>query len=391
MSIYGNRIQRLQQKLAERGIDAFIVTHNVDIFYLTGTMQAGLLVVPAAGEPAFYVRRSVTRAAEESAVRVEPLGSLRSFGATVAGAYPQLANGPVIALTYDVLPVEWFERLKASWPAAVWTNGATVVRELRMVKSPEELQSMRLAAQTADKALREASGKLREGMTEIELLAEIEYVLRKSGHLGLMRVRAMNMELVTGIAASGAAAAKPSAFDGPAGGEGLHPAFPKGAGRSIIQANEPILLDIGCSIDGYVTDQTRTAVIGRLDDDLQEAYDRSESILRAVERQLKPGAVCEDIYELALSAARSSPFAEHFMGYKSDAVKFVGHGIGLEIDEWPVLAKGFATPLEAGMVVAVEPKFTFPGRGVVGIENTYVITDDGFEKLTLSAEGLIRI
>jgi Xaa-Pro aminopeptidase len=72
-------------------------------------------------------------------------------------------------------------------------------------------------------------------------------------------------------------------------------------------------------------------------------------------------------------------------------VKFLGHGIGLEIDELPVLARGFKQPLEAGMTIAIEPKFTFPGIGVVGIENSYLITDDGFENLCISREGIIRI
>ena len=250
---------------------------------------------------------------------------------------------------------------------------------------------MRRAARNVDEALREALPKLKAGMREIELLAEIEYALRRRGHLGLMRVRAAGAELVTGIAASGAAVAKPSAFDGPAGGEGLHPAFSKGAGWSTIEAGEPILLDIGCNVDGYVTDQTRTAVIGELPDDLAAAYEASETILRELESMLKPGTVCEELYERSVAMAAELGFAEHYMGYGPDAVKFVGHGIGLEIDEWPVLARGFRTELAPGMVLAIEPKFTFPGRGVVGIENTYVITANGFEKLTISPEGLWRI
>ncbi|WP_274364669.1 M24 family metallopeptidase [Paenibacillus thermotolerans] len=391
MTIYDSRMKHLQTALREQQLAAFIVTHNVDIYYLTGTMQSGLLLVPAAAEPTFYVRRSITRARDESAVRVEELGSLKTLGARAAERYPELSGAVPIALTYDVLPVEWFDRLRAAFPDAQWHNASAIIREARMVKDPEELEAMRKAARIADDTLRQAVRGIRPGMTEIELLADIEYMLRKAGHLGLMRVRAMNMELVTGIAASGASAAIPSAFDGPAGGEGLHSAFPKGAGFSPILPGEPILLDIGCNIEGYVTDQTRTAVIGELDEELQAAYDASEAILARIERELKPGAICEDIYEVALEMAARSGFGDHFMGYKGDAVKFVGHGIGLEIDEWPVLAKGFRTPLRPGMVVAIEPKFTFKDRGVVGIENTYAITESGFERLTLTPPGLIRL
>lgn len=385
------RIERLQAELRANGADGFVVTHPVDIYYFTGTLQGGFLIVPAEGEPIFYVRRSVTRAKEESRVRIEPLGSLRTWRERLKEAAPKLAGPCLLAATYDTLVVDGLERLRSALPQASWTNGSPWVRSVRMVKDGAELAAIRRAAKLVDEALHEALPKLTEGMREIELLASTEYALRRRGHLGLMRVRASGSELVTGIAASGAAVAKPSAFDGPAGGEGLHPAFSKGAGWSAIAANEPILLDIGCNVDGYVIDQTRTAVIGSLPDDLEEAYEASETILRAIEAELKPGAVCEELYELSFSMAEKLGYAEHFMGFGADQVKFVGHGIGLEIDEWPVLARGFKTKLEPGMALAIEPKFTFPGRGVVGIENTYAITPDGFEKLTITKEGLWRL
>ncbi|MCI3920362.1 Xaa-Pro peptidase family protein [Paenibacillus sp. TRM 82003] len=389
--IHGNRIRRLQEAIRGQGADAFVATHGVDIFYLTGTMQAGFLLVPAAGEPVFYVRRSVDRAHEESSVPVEALGSLKTWRERLAERHPRLAGACTLAAAFDRLPVDVLERLRAALPEAEWANGAALIRTVRMIKDETELAAIRRAAKLVDEALREALPKLRPGMREIELMAEIEYALRRRGHIGLMRVRSPGSELVTGIAASGAAVAKPSAFDGPAGGEGLHPAFSKGAGWSTIERGEPILLDIGCNVDGYVIDQTRVAVLGELPADLQAAYDASERIQAHIETLLKPGAICEDIYAESLTFAAAEGLADHYMGYGVDAVKFVGHGIGLEIDEWPVLARGFKTPLEPGMVLAIEPKFTFPGRGVVGIENSYAITETGYEKLTKSAEGVWRL
>jgi Xaa-Pro dipeptidase len=372
-------------------IGAMVITHHIDIYYFTGTMQNGLLFVPVIGPPLFYVKRSIDRAISETTVSVEPLESFKTLGARLAKSMPLIMERCNIGLTYDTITVELFDKLKSILPLANWVNASKLIRTLRMVKDEHELNCIRRAARVVDIALFETLPMLKAGMTEIELLAEIEYNLRKHGHLGLIRVRAMNMEIVTGIAASGAAAAKPSAFDGPAGGEGLHPAFPKGSGWNIIQNNEPILLDIGCNIDGYVIDQTRTAVIGELAEDLQRAYDTSENILRAIELHLNPGTVCEDLYNLSLDMARMAGFSDHYMGYKQNAVKFVGHGFGLEIDEWPVLARGVLTYLEPGMVIAIEPKFTFPGRGVVGIENSYLITTGGHEKLTISREGVWKL
>ncbi|SMG55964.1 M24 family metallopeptidase [Paenibacillus aquistagni] len=388
------RIEQLQEKMKEKGIHLFLVTQNVDIYYITGSMQTGYAAVPQEGEPIFLVKRSYERAVTESKIRVERMGSFRQLEETIAGFFPHLssADGKIrIALEYDVLPVQQFERLQAVLPQAEWADGSVIFRELRMIKSPFEVARIRMAAIAAHRALVEAANIVRPGMMELALIAQIEHLFRMQGHVGMMRMRGYNQEIITGMVASGDAAAEPTYFDGPAGGRGLTPAAPQGASRKVIGENEPILVDIGCCIDGYVIDQTRTLVIGKLDEDLEAAYDVSEQILRETEKNLVPGTVCESLYADALQMAQDAGLSDHFMGYGEDQVKFLGHGIGMEIDEWPVLARGFKQKLEPGMVIAIEPKFTFPGRGVVGIENTYLITKDGYERLTTAPEGLIRI
>lgn len=393
------RIERLQSRLQADGVDAFLVTHNVDLYYFTGSMQAGYLLVPADGEPIFYVRRSVSRAAEEASVRVEPLGSFRAFGERIAQDFPQLGRGKdgageqrfVIATEFDCLPVQLYQRLTKVIPQAEWIDGSTIVRELRMLKSPAEVSLIRQCGVLIGEALEHALSIMKVGMTDVELMTEIEYYVRKRGHMGLMRMRAFNQELITGMVGSGWAAAMPTFFDGPAGGQGLGPASPQSSGVKPIERNEPVLIDIGCCVDGYVIDQTRTAVIGQLDDELLAAYQVAERILHDTEQAMKPGATCEQLYVDAVAAAEQAGLAAHFMGYGDDQVKFLGHGIGLEIDEWPVLAKGFRYELQPGMVIAVEPKFTFPKKGVVGIENSYHVTNSGVEKLTPAREGLLQV
>ncbi|MFW5436046.1 M24 family metallopeptidase [Paenibacillus apiarius] len=396
-----SRISRLQSIMKEQSIDAYLVTQNIDIYYFTGSMQTGYLFIPQSEEPVFFVKRSVARAIEEASVPVQPLGSFRQFAETLAAQFPAVwppssAGGSVapavVATEYDVLPVQQYERLRAVLPANVtWTDGSVLLRELRMVKSPWEVERIMTAARAAHHAMEQAAAYVRPGMMELELIAHIENAFRMQGHIGMIRMRGYNQELVTGMVASGEAGAEPTYFDGPAGGRGLTPASPQGSSRKVIAVNEPILVDIGCCIDGYVIDQTRTVVIGQLDHDLQQAYEASEAILRATEERLKPGVVCESLYADALEMAKNYGLSDHFMGFGADQVRFLGHGIGMEIDEWPVLARGFKHPLQAGMVIAIEPKFTFPGRGVVGIENTYLITETGYERLTTAPEGLISI
>jgi Xaa-Pro dipeptidase len=400
MNIFEQRQQKLQAEMGKRGIDGFLVSQNVDIFYYSGSMQTGYLFIPAEGESLYFVRRSVTRASEEAASHVEAMGSIKTLKERIAARYPHLfrASGsgstaaPVrFATEFDVLPVQQFQRLEGAFPGIVWEDGSPLVREQRMLKSPDEVAAIRKAGAVVDAAFEAAIRHVRVGMAEFELMAFIEHQLRMQGHQGLTRMRAYNSELITGMVASGAAAAVPSYFDGPAGGTGLHPSSPQSSGRTLIQRGEPILVDLGACIDGYLTDQTRTLVIGDLDPELQRAYEVSEQVLRATEARLQPGTISEHLYLLALDQVQEAGLSAHFMGCGDDQVKFLGHGIGLEIDELPVLAKGFKTPLAPGMVIAIEPKFTFPGRGVVGIENSYLITEQGYENLTTSREGIIRI
>ncbi|TMV49328.1 aminopeptidase P family protein [Paenibacillus mesophilus] len=387
------RRRRLQSKMKETGIDVCVITQNVDLYYFTGSMQTGYLFVPVEGEAVFFVRRSFVRAREEADVAVEELGSMRGFGSRLAEAFPEQlrkpdGEKPVLATEYDVLPVQQFQRLEGALPGVKWVDGSMLVREIRMIKSPSEIAAIRESARVIDMAYEAAIQALKAGMPEVGLMAIVESVIRNNGHMGLMRVRGYNQEIITGMIGAGAAAAMPTYFDGPAGGEGLGAASPQSSGTRGIGEEEPILIDIGCCIGGYVIDQTRTAVIGELPDDLRQAYELSEAVLRATEARLKPGTICEELYTSALEQVQAAGLSDHFMGFGADQVKFLGHGIGLEIDELPVLARGFRYALEPGMVIAIEPKFTFPGRGVVGIENTYAITDTGFEKLTVSREGI---
>ncbi|CAM3324006.1 Xaa-Pro peptidase family protein [Paenibacillus lupini] len=396
--IVRDRTDKLQEAMRASAVDGFLLTQNIDLYYYTGSMQSGYAFFPSHGEPVFFVKRSVERAKLESGIMVKELGAFRIFGETLAKAFPHIFSGTggkvKIAADLDVLPAQTYlklsELLQASGPCAL-VDGSPIIRRQRMIKSPLEISRFEAAAITVDEALNEALNFLKPGVTELEWMARVEYELRIRGHIGLMRMRGYNQEIATGMFIAGSAAAIPTYFDGPAGGLGLGAASPQSVSRRAIERNEPILMDIGCCIDGYVIDQTRTAVIGELPEKLVHAYEVSEAIIREAERGMVPGAICSALYAKSLEQADAEGLSSHFMGFGADQAKFLGHGIGLEIDEWPVLAKGFDIPLEAGMVIAVEPKFTFPGAGVVGIENSYLITEGSPRALTFTKEGLIKL
>ncbi len=156
-------------------------------------------------------------------------------------------------------------------------------------------------------------------------------------------------------------------------------------------AGEPVVFDYTAGLDGYICDQTRTLVIGVLPDRLRRAHDAAVEILRDVQAAIRPGATPQDLYRLALDRARRLGYAEWFMGSGPLRARYVGHGVGLELDEWPVLADGFTDPLEPGQVFCVEPKMVFPGEGAVGIEDEFVVTPDGADRLTLPEQRLFSV
>jgi Xaa-Pro aminopeptidase len=188
----------------------------------------------------------------------------------------------------------------------------------------------------------------------------------------------------------GPSGAVPGYSDSPLCGPGPNPVLGKGPDDHILAAGDPVIVDLVGGHQGYLADQTRTFALGALAGDLRAAYDQAVEILRVVEPEIRPGTAPSALFELAEQRAEQAGLGEHFMGHGAGRVRFLGHGVGMEIDELPVLAPGFDEPMVEGNVIAVEPKFVFPGRGAVGIENMYAVTADGFETITTAAEELIE-
>jgi Xaa-Pro dipeptidase len=384
------RTTALKRRLARLDVDAMVVTQNADLFYFAGSMQSGALVIPTDGEPVYGVRRVFERAVRESALeRIVPLPSLRDLAALVRGAAG--AAPKRVALELDVLPVAVYERFCAALEGAVIVDGSHAVRSVRAVKSAYELARIRAAAALAAEMLDTAVRTLRAGMTDLEFAAGIEAAARRRGHQGIVRTRAWNQEAYYGHVFSGDAAAVPSFPDLPLGGEGPSAAAPYGAGYRRIAAGEPVIVDYVGALDGYICDQTRTLVIGSLSNEFRRAHEAALGILEEVQAAIRPGVTPQDLYRLALRRADALGYAEAFMGAGPFRARYVGHGVGLELDEWPVLADGFTAPLEPGMTFCVEPKIVFPGAGAVGIEDEFTVTPGGAERLTLPEQRLFSV
>lgn len=383
------RYRKLQTEMATAGLDAVFLVQNADLFYFTGTVQTGNLYVPVSGEPIYLVRRDYRRARMESALaRVIPCSTLSELPGLLAEyGCPAPAR---IGLELDLLPVNFYRKYRTLYPNAQFLDASPLVRRVRMVKSHYEIHIMQDAAHQADKVYRRAAQVIREGMSELELAAELEHLSRLEGHQGYLRMRAFNGELSCNRILSGADAAAPACTNTPLGGMGLTPAFGHGASYNRIGRGEPVVVDFAGCFDGYMVDQTRIFAIGSLSDRMRRGYDdmlRIEGLMTELaERRPSWGS----IYDACLELARQLGYAENFMGGPGAQVPFVGHGIGIEMDEYPFIAKGFHEEhLEPGMAFAFEPKLVFPGEGAVGIENTFYLTETGLKRLTFSSQDLV--
>jgi Xaa-Pro aminopeptidase len=377
---------RLQQELSGQGLDGALLIQPMDIYYYSGTRQNGVLWVPTQGASQLLVRKSLSRAQEEGVA-----GQIRSFPSSKE--FPTLFPESVqrIGMTFDVVPVQQFQYYGKLLGGRELVDISTLNRMVRSVKSPWELGRLQAAGEQLCAVFAAIPEFFRAGMSELELSAEFEYRLRKAGGEGCVRMRAFNQELSFGLALAGNSAARPGFFDGAVTGPGLSSASPQGASRAAIARDVPIFIDYTGVFDGYIVDMTRLFVCGTLDADLQQAFTASCEIQAWLVERLVPGAICEELFAGAAARAEASGFGAHFMGAPGENAKFVGHGIGLELDELPVLAQGFKLPLVAGQVIAIEPKFVFPGRGVVGIENTFAVSAGGGIKITDLEDGIVSL
>lgn len=384
------RIDRFQEALKKKGLDGALISQNVDLFYFSGTTQRSVLYVPQQGSPVLIVQKSLERAREESALElIEPMNTpqdikkvLRKHG---------IDSLRLVGLEFDVLPVAHFMRLQRVFPGVSFSDVSFLVRRLRMVKTAFEIEQIKRAVGVIERILSKAREIIRDGVTELEVDGLLGGFARSLGHQGRLRMRGWNQEMFHAHVLCGKTATIPSFTETPIGGPGTTPAIAQGAGHNRIRQNEPILVDLGVGINGYVADITRTFVIGQLPERFYQGYEVLQEVEALVGSEARPGVLCSDLYQEAVRIVEARGFGEYFMGFGQGKVHFIGHGLGLEIDELPVLARRYHSSLEEGMVFAVEPKMVFPGEGAIGLEDDYLVTPAGLTKLSHFPDHIIHL
>jgi Xaa-Pro dipeptidase len=383
------RNKQLQNLMVASDLDAVIIVQNADLYYFTGTVQNGCLYLPSVGQPLYLVRRDLARARMESGLKeVVPFSSPKDIpGVSNSYGYPKPVR---IGLEFDVLPISFLERYRKVWPNAEFLDATHLIRQVRMIKSQYEIHLMQDAADQVHKVCERAKEVIREGMTDLELAAELEYVARTHGHLGLIRMRVFNGEMFFGHTFSGTDSAVPAYTNTPFGGMGPSPCFGQGASHKPICRNEPIIIDFAGNSDGYLVDQTRIFSIGSLSKRLTRGFEDMLKVQELMKQITIPGISWSEIYDRCYALAIELGYVDSFMGAKHSQVAFIGHGLGIEIDEYPFIAKGFKEQfMEVGMAWAFEPKLIFPGEGSVGIENTFYLSNEGLKQLTRTDDTLV--
>jgi Xaa-Pro dipeptidase len=380
------RIDRLQALMVRDDLDGALIVQRADLYYLSGTGQDAHLFVPCEGAPLLLVRKSLDRAVEDSPLsRVVPVHKISDVRDRITDVFPGALK--TLGMELDLLPVNLFRKYEEVFSGTTIQDVSPLVKELRMVKSLLELDLMRLAAEMNASMFAAARDILTEGMTEVEFSGQLEAHFRKLGHQGHVRVRGFNQEVFYGHVMSGPNLAVPSCSVGPTGGPGSNPSFPQGAGLKVIGRNEPVQVDYVGVWMGYMVDQARTYFLGQPPDKFLRVHEKAVEIQNAVAAKGKPGTRAEELYDLAVTMATDAGLADGFLGYPQP-VPFVGHGVGLELDEWPVLGRRSTYVLAPGMVIALEPKFILPGEGLAGIENTFVVTEKGMARITISDDDI---
>ena len=376
------RRQKIQAAMLKAGAEGCLLSTSVNLLYMTGQVINGYVYIPAEGEAWHFIRRpaGMTGTSLRYIRKVEGIpGLLADLGLTKPST--------LMVESGEMSHMDWL-RIQACFPDATLLNGTTELRAVRSVKTDYECSLLRASAVAHAKAYARVPSVFKPGMTDVAFSIEIERLMRLEGNKGLFRTFG-DMEAFFGSVLTGENASVASPYDFALGGAG-DPTNPIGANGSVLKEGHAVMIDMCGNFTGYLDDMTRTYSIGKLTEKAYKAHQVAIDIEDAIQEAMKAGVVCETLYDLAVSIAKKAGLDDCFMGTTQQA-KFVGHGVGLVINEPPVLATRSRDILQPNMVIAVEPKFVIEGVGAVGLEDTYIVGETGSEKITHLESGIINL
>lgn len=376
------KFEKIQNILRKKDSDACIITSSVNQYWLCGFIFDGYLYITADRDPILFVKRPSDLDDE----RIIYIRKPEQIPGLLQEARLPLPTR--ILIEADQLTLNAANRLQAALNMPELLNISDKIRKIRSVKSEYELNQMRECAKIHSEVYQLIPALYRKGMSDLQLQIEIEREMRLRGSVGIFRSFGENMDIFMGSILAGDNAQAASPYDYALGGEGITPLLPLGANGTPLKPGTTVMVDMAGNYRPYMDDMTRTFAIEHAPDIAYKAHEVSIEIHNAVKKQAKAGTLCSDIYSLAEEIVISNELQPYFMGTVQQA-KFIGHGVGLEINEPPVITPRSKDTLLSGMTIALEPKFVLPGIGAVGIENTYIVHDEELENITQCEEKII--
>jgi Xaa-Pro aminopeptidase len=371
-----HRIARIQSRLQEADMEALLIYQRVDLFYFSGTAQNGFLFIPAQGPPLLLVRRYMPRARQESAIKdMVEITSPKEVPGRIADFYGGLPR--TLGFEWDVMPVNEFAFYQSLFPEQNCVDGSGLILKTRMIKSWWEILQMEKTARISAKTFEYIRNTIRPGVTEMEFGGMVEAFARKIGHAGGIRVRDYQTEGYPWHILSGVSGGMVGLLDSPASGQGTSAAFPVGAGNRKLLPDESIMIDLASVYNGFHMDETRMFATGSMPKEALDASLATIDIHNTVLDQVKPGIPIKELFHVALARAEKLGYADPYLGPPGYKVQFIGHGIGLELIEQPIISTKETSPLEAGMIFALEPKMVFKNRFSAGVESVFTVTETG--------------
>lgn len=379
------RAGKVKSQMAKAGIDAILIGDNANLYYLTGRVFSGFVYITADSDELRYAVKRPCHLEDSRLLMIrKPEEMIKFFEGESALQKPRRLALEMGSLSYGTIC-----RLMKIFPEAEFADATPLMCAARSVKTDEEIEKIRFSGVRHEHLYAQIPHLYQEGMRDIELQVEIERAARLEGCLGQFRVSGNDMELFMGNVLVGDNADNPSPYDFAMGGAGMDPSLPVGADGTVIRPGVSVMADVNGNFTGYMTDMTRCYAVDRLPEHACRAHQLSIDICAALAEMGRPGVEAKALYEKAMEMAAEAGMAGYFMGHRQHA-GFVGHGVGIEINELPVLAPRSRDILAEGNVIAIEPKFVIPGVGAVGIENTYRVTaSGGMERLTNAPEEIV--
>lgn len=374
------KLGRIRRLMAGAELDSLFICDNANKYYLTGRVFSGYIFIGRESATWFVRRPAIFTGPDVVTIRkVENVGEYIT---------PEQIGR--VGLELSLTSYSDIERIRKALGVDTFGNADSVLMQARSVKTPYEVELIRRSSDRLSEVYAKMPSMFRPGMTDVGLQIEIERESRLLGCLGIFRISGHEMELNMGSVLVGDNADTPSPYDFAMGGGGADPSLPVGANGTEIRKGHTVMVDTNGNFTGYMTDMTRSFACGEISDEARKAHQLSIDICARLAEIGRPGCPAAELYAEAVRMVTEVGMEDRFMGHRSQA-GFVGHGVGIVINELPVLAPRSRDVLQLNNVIAIEPKFVIEGAGAVGIENTYVVTEKGLERLTLAPERLIQL